>query len=151
MRMLFWVRSELLYSTNQAYIDDTIESVDLYDGAFLQMFGRGEGTVDWRGVSGTIEWTNFPPRRPDGVYMPDITGVLKLGGSDHPIMYRMHGISLLPDEDGCRLFAGPVRWYTAHPEFMWLNDRWGYEEGQLDLGTLGFTTRAFVLQPEALR
>ncbi|MEA2000789.1 MAG: hypothetical protein U9N84_02730, partial [Actinomycetota bacterium] len=89
------MRSELLYSTEQAYIGDTTQYVELYDGAFLQMYGRGEGTVDWNGMRGRIEWTNFPPRRPDGVYLPDITGVIRFDGSDHPIMYRMHGISLL--------------------------------------------------------
>ena len=113
--------------------------------------GRGEGTVEWDGMEGRIEWTNFPPRRPDGVYLPDITGVIKLDGSDHPIMYRMHGISLLPDEQDRRLFAGPVRWYTDNPDFLWLNDRWGYEEGEVDRETLGFNTRAFVLLPEPPR
>jgi hypothetical protein len=58
------MQSELLYSTDQAYIGDTTEYVELYDGAFLQMFGRGEGTVEWDGMRRRIEWTNFPPRRP---------------------------------------------------------------------------------------
>ena len=49
------MRSELLYSTEQAYISDTTEFVELYDGAFLQMFGRGEGTVQWDGTKGRIE------------------------------------------------------------------------------------------------
>lgn len=145
------MHSELLYSTEQAYIGDTTEFVELYDGAFLQMFGRGEGSVLWNGVEGRIEWTNFPSRRPDGVYLPDITGVIKLDGSDDPIMYRMHGISLVPDEHDRRLFAGPVRWLTDRPDFLWLNDRWGYEEGELDLETLSFHTRAFALHPEPPR
>ena len=142
------MRSELLYSTQQAYIGDTTEFVELYDGAFLQMFGRGEGTVELDGTQGYIEWTNFPPRRPDGVYLPDITGVIKLDGSEHPIMYRMRGISLLPDEQDRRLFGGPVRWYTEHPHHLWLNDRWGYEEGELNRETLGLRTRAYALHPE---
>jgi hypothetical protein len=66
------VRFEQLYSTEQAYIDDTTEVVELYQGAFRQMFGRGEGTVLWDDRHGQIEWTNFPPRRPDGVWLPDI-------------------------------------------------------------------------------
>ena len=142
------MRSELLYTTEQAYIEGTTEYIELYDEAFLQMFGRGEGTIELAGRVGTVEWTNFPPRRPDRVYLPDMTGVIRLTGSDRPILYRMHGISLLPDEDERRLFAGPVRWYTDHPEFVWLNDRWGYEEGELDVDTLGFRTSAFVLHPE---
>ncbi|MGI9584468.1 MAG: hypothetical protein ACR2N7_02645 [Acidimicrobiia bacterium] len=142
------MRSELLYSTDQAYIDSTMEYVELHEGAYLQMYGRGNGRVDWAGTPGSIEWTNFPPRRPDGIYLPDITGVIKLVGSEHSIMYRMNGISLSPDEHGQRLFAGPVRWITDHPDFLWLNDRWGYEEGALDANTLGFVTKAYVLHPE---
>jgi hypothetical protein len=143
------VRSEVLYTTDQAYISETIESVQLWDGAFLQLYGRGKGTVSWGEMEGTIEWTNFPPRRPDGVYLPDLTGVIKLEGTDHPVMYRMHGISLLTADEEHRLFAGPVRWYTDHPELLWLNDRWGYEEGELSREVLGFATRAFILHPES--
>ena len=143
------MRSEVLYSTEQAYIGDTTAYVELYDGAFLQMFGRGEGTVLWGDRQGRLVWTNFPPRRPDGVYLPDITGVIKLERSDHPIMYRMHGISLLPDDHDRRLFAGPVRWYTDDPNFLWLNDRWGYEEGELNRETLGFRTTTYALHPES--
>ncbi len=95
-----------------------------------------------------IEWTNFPSRRPDGVYLPDITGVIKLDGSDHSVMYRMSGISLLPDSHGQRLFAGPVRWYTDDPEHLWLNDVWGFEEGDLDRETLGLTSVVHVLHAE---
>ncbi len=142
------MRSRLLYTTEQGYIEGTTDAIELYDGAFLQMIGRGEGTVDWSGVRGRIEWTNFPPRRPDGAFLPDITGIVRLDGHERPVLYRMHGISLLPDDEGRRLFAGPVRWYTDEPELMWLNDRWGFEEGQLDLGTMRFATRAYVLDPE---
>ena len=144
------MRSELLYTTVQGYIDETTESIELFEGAFLQMIGRGQGSVDWAGASGTIEWTNFPPRRPDGIYLPDITGIIRLDSSERPIMYRMQGISLRPDGEGRRLFAGPVRWYTDDPDLLHLNDRWGYEEGQLDLGTLRFRTRAYILHPEPL-
>lgn len=73
------MRSEPLYSTEQAYIEDTTEVVELYQGAFLQMFRRGE-TVLWGDRHGHVEWTNFPPRRPDGVWLPDITGLIKLDG-----------------------------------------------------------------------
>ncbi len=142
------VRTEPLYSTDQGYIVGTTESVELYEGAFLQMIGRGDGTVDWSGESGRVEWTNFPQRRPDGMYLPDITGVIHLEGRSRPVLYRMQGISLLPDAEGRRLFAGPIRWYTDDPDLLWLNDLWGYEEGALDLDTLRFRTRAHVIHPD---
>jgi hypothetical protein len=144
------MRSKLLYSTDQGYSDGTIDIAELYDGAFLQMIGRGEGTVDWGGESGRIEWTNFPPRRADGVYLPDITGTIHLSNHQRPVLYRMQGISLLPDDGGRRLFAGPVRWYTDDPDLAWLNDRWGYEEGELDLETSRFRTRCHALHPDPI-
>ncbi len=143
------MRAELLYTTEQGYIEGTTASIELYDGAFLQMIGRGDGTVTWGDDTGTIEWSNFPPRRPDGVYLPDISGIIRLNGHERPILYRMHGISLLPDAEGRRLFAGPVRWYTDSPDLLWVNDRWGYEEGGLDLATLRFHTRAYVIYPDS--
>ena len=142
------MRSELLYTTEQGYISETIETVELFDGALLQMIGRGEGSVVWAGARGTIEWTNFPQRRPDEVYLPDFTGVIRLASHERPVMYRMHGISLMPDDRDRRLFAGPVRWYTDDPDLLWLNDRWGYEEGELDRKTLRFRTKAYVLHAE---
>lgn len=143
------MRSELLYTTEQGYLPDTIASAGLYGGAARQVIGRGDGTVDWNGSTGTIEWTNFPPQRPDGVFMPDLTGVIRLAGHEQPVMYRMHGISLLPDEDGNRLFAGPVRWYTDNPDYIALNDRWGYEEGVIDVETLRFRTQVYLLYPDS--
>lgn len=143
------MRGEVLYTTEQGYISGSTDAVELYDGAFLQMFGRGDGTVDWLGQRGSIEWTNFPPRRPDGVFLPDITGIINLDDHERPILYRMQGISLLPDERDRRLFSGPVRWYTDDSDLLWLNDRWGYEEGSLDLDSLLFRTRVYVLHPES--
>ena len=143
------MKTELLYTTVQGYIEGTYAEVELYDGASLQVFGRGDGTVDWNGTTGTVEWTNFPSRRPDGVFLPDISGIIRLDRSGGNIMYRLQGISLLPDADGHRLFSGPVRWYTDDPELLWLNDRWGYEEGGLDLETLRFHSRAYVIVPES--
>jgi hypothetical protein len=64
------VKSEPLYTTDQGYSDGTVNVAELYDGAFLQMIGDGVGTINWSGESGSIEWTNFPSSRPDGVLSP---------------------------------------------------------------------------------
>ena len=60
------------------------------------------------------------------------------------------GLGTLLDEQGRRLFAGPVRWYTDDSNLLYLNDRWGYEEGELDLETVRLRTRAYLLEPEAV-
>ena len=78
----------------------------------------------------------------------DVTGMIHLDGHVRPVLYRMQGISLLPDAEGRRLFAGPVRWYTDDPDLLWLNDRWGAEEGEIDLDALRFRTRAHLIHPD---
>jgi hypothetical protein len=45
--------------------------------------------------------------------------------------------------------SSQVRWYTDDPELVWLNDRWGYEEGELDRKTLRFQTRTYVLHEDS--
>ncbi|MEE8406263.1 MAG: hypothetical protein V3S32_03850 [Acidimicrobiia bacterium] len=74
------MESRALYSTDQGYDENSWADAELYDGAFVQAFGRGEGLVTWEGRSGRIEWTNFPTRQPDGVFLPDISGVIHLDG-----------------------------------------------------------------------
>jgi hypothetical protein len=142
------VRSQVLYKTEQGYFPESYEGAELYDGAFIQVLGRGDGTVEWSGDGGRIEWTNFPSRRPDGVFLPNVTGSIHLDRYPSPVLYRMRGISLRPNDEGQRLFAGPVRWYTDEPDLLWLNDLWGFEEGQIDVKTLRFRTTVHVLHPE---
>ena len=122
------MQSELLYTTSQAYLSDTIVTAGTGDSS-LRLYGRGEGSVDWGGESGTIEWTNFPDLRPDGLFTPNVTGVIRLG--DAAIMYRMAGISLEPDDAGIRHFVGSVQWWTEATDYLWLNKRFGLEEGAI--------------------
>jgi hypothetical protein len=143
------MRSELLYTIEHGY-DDELLGATLYDGAFVQGYGRGSGTVDWQGRAGTIEWTNFPTMRPDGVFLPSATGVIRLDDCDAPILYRMEGISHTVDDDAdIRLYSGPLWWYTDAGEFLWLNDVHGYEEGVLDITTARMRSKVHVLHPEA--
>ncbi len=60
----------------------------------------------------------------------------------------MRGISLSADEDGRRLLGGPVQWFTDEPSLQWLNDRWGFEEGEIDVNSLRFQTVAYALKPD---
>ena len=143
------MRTRLLYPTDEGYTSP-LDVASLYDGAFVQAFGNGYGAVAWDDIPGRIEWANFPARRPDGVFMPDVTGVIELEGHDNKVLYRFQGISLEPDADGRRLFSGPVRWFTGEPELAYLNDRWGFIEGQIDVETGRLRTAAYVLEPDPL-
>ena len=56
-----------------------------------------------------------------------LTGVIQVEGLDRPVLFRMKGISLQPDETGLRLFGGSVLWFTDEASLLTLNDRIGYE------------------------
>ncbi len=138
------MQSELLYTTSQAYLSDTIVTAGTGESS-LQLYGRGEGSVDWDGESGTIEWTNFPVLRPDGLFTPNVTGVIRVGAA--AIMYRMSGLSLEPDESGFRRFVGSVQWWTDAPEFRWLTKRFGLEEGTIDTSNGSLTSTVYDVTP----
>ncbi len=140
------MRPQLLYTTDQGYTGEMYGAA-LRDGSLGRLLGSGEGSVQWGERSGVIEWTNFPARRPDGAYLPNLTGVIKLEGSGHGVLYRMHGVSVMQD-DGNRHFSGSIRWYTDEPDLDWLNDTIGFEEGVIDPQTTRFVTRAYALHPE---
>ena len=140
------MRSELLYTTDQGYTGE-MYGAELRDGSLGRLFGRGDGTVAWGERTGVIEWTNFPARRPDGAYLPNLTGVIMLEGMEHEVLYRMHGVSVMKD-DGDRHFSGSVRWHTDEPDLSWLNDMIGFEEGVINPESVRFRTRAYALHPE---
>ena len=140
------MRAEHLYSTRQAYVGE-MYGAELRDGSLGRLLGKGEGLVDWGDTQGVIEWTNFPARRPDGAYLPNLTGVIRMKGIEDGILYRMHGVSVMR-EDGNRHFSGSVRWHTDAPSLSWLNDLVGFEEGVIDPKTTEFRTRAYALHPD---
>lgn len=141
------MRSQLLYTTEEGY-SGPLDTAVLFDGASVQALGHGYGSVAWSGKAGRIEWNNFPSRRPDGVFLPDLTGSIELEGHERKVLFRFQGISLEPDADGRRLFAGPIRWFTDDPDLLWLNDRWGYVEGEIEVASGSIRTAVHVLQPD---
>ena len=131
------MESRALYSTDQGYDEGSWVDGELYDGAFVQAFGTGAGTVVWRGNRATSSGQISRHADRTGCFSR-ISGVIHLDGYERPVLYRMRDISLSPDEDGHRLFGGPVQWFTDEPSLQWLNDRWGFEEGEIDVNTLRF-------------
>src|SRR5438309_5384582 len=45
-------------------------------GNEAQGYGDGDGTLTGE-LNGTVAWANFPRRREDGVWMPNVRGVIK--------------------------------------------------------------------------
>ncbi len=53
------MHARLLSTTDETYSNPLDTAVPC---AFVPVPGRGDGTVDWSGDTGRIEWTNSPPR-----------------------------------------------------------------------------------------
>ena len=95
-----------------------------------QGFGLGTGSAAGR-LAGDVRWANFPRRREDGAFLPDIRGVIAT--AEGPVLWELHGISLPPDEQEQRHLVGSVRFLADAPTHRWLNDCVAVHEGVLDL------------------
>jgi hypothetical protein len=142
------MRAELLYTAEHGYDSKPVQA-SLFEGALVQAYGRGSGTVDWGGRRGTIEWSNLAPSRPDGIGLPEVSGVIRIDESSWPVLFRLSGFSHPEDRDGRRLIGAAVRWWTDDPDLQHLNDVVGFEEGEIDMKTGRITTRAYALHPES--
>jgi hypothetical protein len=142
------MRAELLYTAEHGYDSEPV-AVSLYDGAFVQAYGRGSGTVEWGGSPGTVEWSNLAAERPDGVGLPAVSGVIRVEGRPHPVLFELSGLARPSSRAGRRLIGAAVRWWTDDPDLGYLNDVVGFEEGEIDMETGRITTRAYALHPEA--
>lgn len=95
-----------------------------------QAFGMGTGRAEGR-ISGTVRWANFPRRRSDGVFLPDIRGAIATADGD--VLFEMHGISLVPDEHDRRHLVGTARFVTEIADLRFLLDSVAVFEGSLDV------------------
>ena len=135
------LRAELLYTAEQAY-DSEPAVASLWEGALIQAYWRGSG-------SGTIEWSNFAPSRPDGMGLPAVSGVIRVDGRSRPVLFQLSGFARPADRNGRRLIAASVRWWTDDPDLQYLNDVVGFEEAKFEPESGLITSRAYVLHPEA--
>jgi hypothetical protein len=55
-------------------------------------FGHGDGTVSGE-LEGTVAWANYPRRREDGVWTPNLRGVITTSGGAE-VLVSMHGQSV---------------------------------------------------------
>jgi hypothetical protein len=124
------MRVEELVVLTLEYDGDDPVVVRPFGGQEGQGFGTGTGRATGR-LSGGVRFANFPRRREDGVFLPELRGVLTT--EQGPVLWELHGISLPPDERDRRHLVGAVRFCAEAPELRWLNDCVAVHEGELDL------------------
>ena len=94
-------------------------------------FGHGDGAVTGE-VEGDLVWANFPRRRQDGVWTPNLRGRIACADGDE-ILLSMHGVSIEERAPGThRAILARVELTTDVERFRWLNTCFVVGEGEID-------------------
>lgn len=94
-------------------------------------FGHGDGLV--RGeIEGDIVWANYPRRRQDGVWTPNLRGRLVLRDGNE-LLISIHGQSVQEIAPGYRrAILGRIELTTEAEPYRWLNTCFLVGEGEID-------------------
>jgi hypothetical protein len=93
-------------------------------------FGHGDGTVSGA-IEGELVWANYPRRRQDGVWTPNLRGVIAArdGGE---LLVALRGQSVEEQEGGRRAILARVELTTEAAAYRWLNTCFVVGEGEID-------------------
>ena len=94
-------------------------------------FGHGEGTVSGE-ICGTAIWANYPRRRQDGVWTPNLRGMIATEGGDE-LLLAINGQSVQERAAGYRrAILARVELTTEAEAYGWLNTCFLVGEGEID-------------------
>ena len=106
-------------------------------------FGRGDGDVSGE-IEGRLVWANYPRRRQDGVWTPNVRGMVTTPDG-RELLVSIHGQSVLEDAPGVhRSILVRVELATEADEFRWLNTCFMVGEGEIDEGREDLWIDAYV-------
>jgi hypothetical protein len=94
-------------------------------------FGGGVGEVAGE-FEGALVWANYPRRREDGVWTPNLRGVITTREGEE-ILVAIHGQSI--DENAAghhRAILARVELTTEEGSYRWLNTSFVIGEGEID-------------------
>ena len=94
-------------------------------------FGHGEGAISG-GIDGTLVWANYPRRRQDRVWTPNLRGMVTASDGNELLM-SIHGQSV--DERGerrRRAILARVELTSDAEPYRWLNTCFLIGEGEID-------------------
>lgn len=97
-------------------------------------FGQGVGELSGE-VEGSLVWANFPRRRQDGVWTPNLRGCITTRQGDE-ILISIRGQSILEKGLGQRrAILARVELTTESEPYRWLNTCFLIGEGEIDEDT----------------
>lgn len=94
-------------------------------------FGHGDGAVSGE-IEGQIVWANAPRRRQDGVWTPNLRGMIRTRDGD-ALLVSVHGQSVEEEAPGRRrAILARVELTTEAEPYRWLNTCFLVGEGEID-------------------
>ena len=93
-------------------------------------FGHGDGQVSGE-IEGEMVWANYPRRRQDGVWTPNLRGMIS--ARDGELLVSIHGQSVEERSAGARrAILARVEFATEAEPYRWLNTCFVVGEGEID-------------------
>ena len=94
-------------------------------------FGHGDGAVSGE-IEGELVWANYPRRRQDGVWTPNLRGKIAVPDGSELIL-SIHGQSVQESPPGDRrAILARVELTTEAEPYRWLNTCFLVGEGEID-------------------
>jgi hypothetical protein len=94
-------------------------------------FGQGDGSVSGE-IVGKLVWANYPRRRQDGVWTPNLRGVITTD-DESELLVSIHGQSVQEDApDSRRAILARVELTTEAEPYRWLNTCFVVGEGEIE-------------------
>ncbi len=139
MRLEHLCDMELAYRSESFYQGKFVVARP-YDSQEAEAYGEGDGWVKGERLQGIARWVNHPHCRSDGVWLPNLHGVIQTedGAS---ILFSLQGrTKFMADDKGHQLLT--TIFQTEDEGYQWLNDSICVLEGVIE----GFTMHAQVFQ-----
>jgi hypothetical protein len=94
-------------------------------------FGDGDGEITGE-IDGDVIWANYPRRREDGVWTPNVRGRIATPDGDE-VLFSLHGQSVLERAQGTRrAILARVELTTGVERYRWVNTVFLVAEGEID-------------------
>jgi hypothetical protein len=115
-------------------------------------FGWGEGAVSGEVLQGRLRWANYPRKREDGVWTPNLRGVITTEDGAE-ILTSLHGQSVQEESTGGvrRAILTRVELLSAHDNYRWLNTSFIVGEGEIDEETEEWWVQTYVCVNEMVQ
>ena len=111
-----------------------------YDSQEASAYGEGDGWLKGDKLQGTLRWVNHPHCRTDGVWLPNLHGVIQTE-DEASILFSLQGrTKFRADGKGLQLLN--TIFETGDERYKWLNDSICVLEGVIE----GFAMHAQVFQ-----